>query len=503
MDMTLRNNLCWMAGILALLASSCQDEFDFITDGSVRLEFSVDTLRFDTVFTELGSATRSIKVYNPDQRPVRIGRVYLENGEASSFRLNVDGIPGRVVENVEIFGQDSIYIFAEVTVDPDQPLSVSPFVINERLIVETNDQVQSVVLEAWGQNANYFPSRFNKGVPVVLSCGNGTITWNDPKPYVIYGAVFVDSCTLNIPAGTEIYVHGGVARNEVFGTFNDGILYMLNNGRLVIRGTREEPVTIQGDRLEDVFAEEPGQWTGIILGPGSRNNIIEHTTIKNSIFGVYVDSTAALDLRSSQIYNTSSSGLVGIRSTINAENCLIYNNFANSVQLIHGGDYNFDYCTIASYGVDASALSMSNFVCYDDPLICQQRSVYRLNARFRNSILFGTRRDELIFNDISGGEQGNLFNPFFQNCVVKVDELLTQSEGQYADFFDNQCRNCINATRDSALFEEPNEDIYLLDTLSVAEELGEPIRIPRPIATDLLGNLRDPMRPDAGCYERQ
>ena len=503
MDMTLRNTLCWMLGILTLLVSSCQDDFDFITDGSVTLEFSSDTLRFDTVFTELGSATRSIKVYNPNQRPVRIGRVYLEDGEASSFRLNVDGIPGKAVENVEIFGQDSIYIFAEVTVDPDQPLSVSPFVIDERLIVETNDQVQSVVLEAWGQNANYFPSRFNKGVPVVLSCNNGTITWDDPKPYVIYGEVFVDSCTLNIPAGTEIYVHGGIARNEVFGTFNDGILYMLNNGRLVIRGTQEDPVVIQGDRLEDVFAEEPGQWTGIILGPGSRNNIIEHTTIKNSIFGVYVDSTAALDLRSSQIYNTSSSGLVGVRSTINAENCLIYNNLANSVQLVHGGDYNFDYCTIASYGVDASAVAMSNFVCYDDPLVCQERSVYRLNARFRNSILFGTRRDELIFNDISGGEQGNLFNPFFQHCVVKVDELLTQSEGLYADFFDNQCRNCINATRDSALFEDPNEDIYLLDTLSVAEELGEPIRIPRPIATDLLGNLRDPMRPDAGCYERQ
>ncbi|NRB62937.1 MAG: right-handed parallel beta-helix repeat-containing protein [Saprospiraceae bacterium] len=501
--MKINTKLYWIAAILFILNTSCQDEFDFITDGSVTLSFSVDTLRFDTVFTELGSATRSIKVYNPNERPVRIDRVFLESEDQSSFRLNVNGVPGKSVEQVEIFGKDSIYIFAEVTIDPDAPLSVSPFVIEERIMVQTNDNVQSVNLEAWGQNANYFPSRFNGGVPVVLSCNNNTIIWDDPKPYVIYGAVFIDSCTLNIPAGTQIYVHGGVARNDIFGTFNDGILYMLTNGRLVVEGTQDDPVVFQGDRLESVFAEAPGQWTGIILGPGSRGNSIQNATIKNSIFGVYVDSTASLDIRRSQIYNTSSSGLVGVRASIDASNCLIYNNFANSIQFIHGGDYNFDYCTVASYGVDASAVAMSNFICYDDPLICAQNSVYRLNARFRNSILFGTRRDEIIFSDFTGGSEPSLFNPFFQNCVVKVDELLSQSDSLYAAFFENQCRDCVNGSRDSILFEDPDEDVYLLDSLSIAEELGVPLRFPRPIATDLAGNLRDTQKPDAGCFEKQ
>lgn len=495
--------LASLLGLMLFLTMGCEDEFDFITDGSVAVSFSQDTLRFDTVFTELGSATRSIKIYNPSDRPVRIDRVFLENGDQSSFRLNVDGIPGKVVEEVEIFANDSIYVFAEVTVDPDQPLSVSPFVIEERMIIEMADRVQEVHLEAWGQNANYFPSRFNAGVPTVLSCSNGIFTWDDPRPYVIYGAVFIDSCTLDIPAGTEIYVHGGIARNDLLGQYNDGFLYTLPGGRLVMRGTAEEPIVVQGDRLEAPFAEEEGQWFGLWLGPGSRNHVIEHTTIKNSIFGVYVDSAAGVNLRSTRIYNTASSGIIGVRSTINAENCLIYNNQANSVQLVHGGDYNFDHCTIASYGVDASAIAMSNFVCYDDPLVCAENSVHRLNTRFRNCIFFGTRRDEIILNDFNAGEDNRLFNPFFQNCVVKVDELLSQSDSLYADFFETRCRDCLNATRDSILFTSPNEDIYTLDSLSIAEGQGIPIRFPNPIVTDIDGTLRDTEMPDIGCFERQ
>ena len=56
-----------------LIWNGCRDrEDDFITDGSVELRFSLDTLRFDTVFTELGSATRYFKVYNPNSRPLRL-----------------------------------------------------------------------------------------------------------------------------------------------------------------------------------------------------------------------------------------------------------------------------------------------------------------------------------------------------------------------------------------------------------------------------------------------
>ncbi len=504
MRMDAMNKILFFLFSAALLVgfSSCDPDEDFITDGSAKLEFSLDTLRFDTVFTELGSATRSFKVYNRNSRPIRVSRIFFLNSSKIKFRMNADGYPGNDIENVEIGANDSIYVFAEVTIDPNQPLSVSPFVIEDKIVFETNGNLQEVKVEAWGQNANYFPSRFNKGVPVVLTCRNNEISWNDPKPYVIYGEVFIDSCTLNIPAGTRIYVHGGIARNEFFGVFNDGILYTLTNGRIRILGTKEKPVIIQGDRLEEPFQDDPGQWTGIILGKGSKGNVIEYATIRNSNFGVYADSAASLEIRNTQIYNTSSSGLIGVRSNITAENCLIYNNQANSLLLAHGGDYLFTYCTIASYGVNAAAFSASNFLCYDDPLVCKQRSEYRLNARFRNCILFGSLKDQLRLSDISGGQPAWMFNVKLENCVVKVEELLKEQNNRYARFFEDFCTNCINGKNTDKLFEDPNKDLYALDSLSIAREKAMPILYPRKIDIDLLGNPRDPQKPDIGCFEK-
>lgn len=484
---------------LFLLFAACNNEEDFITSGDVTLEFSVDTLRFDTVFTQLGSATRSIKVYNKNNRPIKISRVALEQGNNSSFRINVDGIPGNEAEEVIVYAEDSIYVFVEVTVDPDQPLSVSPYVITENLIFVTNGNRQSVTLEAWGQNANYFPSRFNKGVPVVLSCGFNEITWDDPKPYVIYGEVFIDSCTLNLPPGTRIYVHGGIAQNEVFGVFNDGLLYFLQNGKLKVNGTKENPVIIQGDRLETPFLDDPGQWTGIILGKGSKGNIISYATIRNSIFGIYADSTSEVQINNTQIYNTASSGIIGFKSRLTANNLLVYNNGSTSVNLLLGGVYNFNFCTIASYGVDASALSMSNFFCYDDFINCSIRAEDRLTANFRNSIIFGSRKDEIQLSDISGGKGLANFNIKLENCIVAVSDLLKEQGGLYAEFLGKECKPCINATRNDLLFVDPNADNYHLDSLSIAINQGQVIP---EILFDLEGNPRDGM-PDIGCFERQ
>lgn len=482
---------------------ACDPNDDYITDSNAKLAFSLDTLRFDTVFTQIGSATRSFKVYNRNDRTIRISNITLLGSSAVKFRLNVDGLPGNQLTDVDIYPNDSIYVFVEVTVNPNQPLSVSPFIIEDRIVFETNGNIQEVRLEAWGQNANYFPSRFNKGVPVVLTCRGGEVTWNDPKPYVIYGEVFIDSCTLNIPAGTRIYVHGGIVQNEFFGVFNDGIIYILDDGRLKVQGTKEKPVIIQGDRLEPSFLDDPGQWAGIIIGKGSRGNVFEYATIRNNIYGIYADSSSEVTLRNTQIYNTSSSALIGVRSRITAENCLFYNNQANSVSILHGGDYQFTYCTAASYGVNASALSMSNYLCYDDPLLCRNRSQYRLNASFRNCIFFGSAKDQIRLADISGGQTAGLFNVKFEDCIVRVEDLLKESNGLYAKFFDDYCKPCINGKTTDKLFVDANKDNYYLDSLSVAIGKAKPIFVPRIIDIDLDGKPRDATKPDIGCYERQ
>lgn len=484
--------------------AACDKEDEFITDADAKLEFSLDTLRFDTVFTELGSATRLFKVYNRNSKSILISNISIEGGENTAFRLNIDGIPGNEATDIRILPNDSLYIFGEVTVDPDQPLSASPFVIEDNIVFETNGNTQLIHLEAWGQNANYFPSRFNAGVPVVLGCDNGEIVWDDPKPYVIYGEVFIDSCTLVIPEGTHIYVHGGIAQNDLFGgVFNDGILYVLQNGRLDIRGTKENPVVIQGDRLEESFQDDPGQWNGIIIGRGSKGNKMEYTTVKNSRFAVLVDSTGELTASNSQFYNTSSSSLIGFASTINLDNCLIYNSGSTSLLLTLGGNYNFNYCTIASYGVDASALSMENIFCYDDRLSCQVNAILPLKVRFKNSIIFGSRQDEIQLFDATGGNEPTFFDVKFEDCIVKVNELLESQDGLFGNFFNEECTPCINGTRDDAIFVDPGEDDYHLDTLSIAEGMAKPITFPTLISIDLEGNDRDTENPDIGCFEYQ
>ena len=92
----------------------------FLTDPSVMLEFSADTIIFDTVFTTVGSTTEILKFYNRENQAIEVSSIYLAGGSASQFRINVDGISGTEFENIEIPAEDSLFIFVEVTVDPHQ-----------------------------------------------------------------------------------------------------------------------------------------------------------------------------------------------------------------------------------------------------------------------------------------------------------------------------------------------------------------------------------------------
>ena len=491
----MQSRLLFLFGALAfLMFSFCQKE-RFTTDPADRLEFSTDTLRFDTVFTELGSATRILKLYNRHNKSIRIDKIYLGNGAQSRFNVNVDGLPGDSHENIEIAPNDSLYVFAEVTVNPDAPLSASPFVIGENLVFETNGNVQTVVLEAWGQNAVYLPSRFGAGGVAGYGCGGGEWVWDDPRPYVIYGILVIDSCTVRIPAGTRVYVHGGLGRQEIDSAivrYNDGFLAFQGAGRLLVEGTLDKPVIFESDRLEPEFDEDAGQWTGIWLQAGTKGHRLEHCIVRNSIIGVRVDSAADLSLRNTQIYNTASSGLIGVHATITAENCLFHSNNGFSIQLEYGGDYTFTYCTAASFGVDGEALRMGNAVCLDD--FCDTYAAYPLKARFQNCIFTGGRADQITLFDRT--KAAGEFDYQFKNCIVRVKDLL--KDNAHPEFF-NFCDPCLNVPSQDTIFLNVEEDNYRLDTLrSKANRYALPVP---GIDTDLDGKMRDAAMPDAGCYE--
>lgn len=493
----IKNMVRWTAlcgGLLLLFTLAfCQKE-KFTSDPADKLEFSTDTLRFDTVFTQLGSATRYFKIYNRHKESIRISRIFLEKGANSRYNLNIDGISGDDQENLEIAPNDSMYVFAEVTIDPND--DASPFVVDENVLFETNGNVQKVVLEAFGQNANYIPSRFGAGGAVGFGCNGGEIVWDDPRPYVIYGVVVIDSCTLRLPKGTRVYVHGGLGKfiddDGLTQRYNDGFIAFSGQGKLIVEGTKDEPVIFEGDRLEPEFAEDPGQWTGLWLQSGTTGHSINHCIVRNSIIGIRVDSAADLTLRNTQIYNTASSGLIGIHAKIRAENCLFHSNTGYGIQLEYGGDYDFKYCTVGSYGVDGEALRMGNALCLDET--CGLFAANKLLARFQNCILMGSRSDQItLFDRLEDPAQ---FDYEFKNCIVRVKDLIKPTG--FPDFPDH-CQPCIFADAQDTIFVNVNQYDFHLDTLhSIANRYAIPVP---GIDQDLDGKVRDVLVPDAGCYE--
>lgn len=492
-----RAYIYFIFGVLTLggFLFSCQYQDNYYTGENFIIEFSRDTVRFDTVFTSVGSATRSFKIKNKGSQDLLISRVALEMGDQSFFRLNVNGRDGNDIENVEIRGEDSIYVFVEVTINPDQPLSVSPFIIEEKVRVEVNSQSEEVHVEAWGQNANYVPSNTNKGGLALLSCSLQTVTWDDPKPYVVYGILLIDSCTLVLPPSCKVYVHGGIAIRDDLGTYNDGRIIVLKDGTLISNGTIEEPVIIQGDRLEPEYAQVSAQWTGIQIFAESKGNIFRNTHVIDGITGLSIDSAATAIIDGSQFYNHASRALV----TLHPENVVIVNSLFHStssetVLLKYGGNISINYSTIASYSSLKAGLYADNFRC-TDPIFCFPVLVNPLSLKMRNTIVSGNGSDELELVDITDKMEPGVLTFEMNNCLIKMDTLLNSQN--YPNFFD-KCINCASIKSNLPLFADADMADFHLDTLSQAEMKALPIS---GITIDLQGNARDNVNPDVGCYE--
>ena len=79
--------------LAGLFVSGC-GKVQFSEDPALQLEFSADTILFDTVFTTIGSVTLPLKVYNRNTEAVRIDEIELVGGSESPFRVNIDGEVG-------------------------------------------------------------------------------------------------------------------------------------------------------------------------------------------------------------------------------------------------------------------------------------------------------------------------------------------------------------------------------------------------------------------------
>ena len=103
---------------------------------------SADTLSYDTVFTTVGSITKSFKIFNDNNQKLLLSKVKLAGGAASSFKINVDGTSANEADDVEINANDSIYVFVQVKIDPNT--ANLPFVIRDSILISYNGNQQFV-----------------------------------------------------------------------------------------------------------------------------------------------------------------------------------------------------------------------------------------------------------------------------------------------------------------------------------------------------------------------
>lgn len=459
--------------ISVLIIISCEQE-KFITDSDAQISFSVDTLYFDTVFTSLGTATKSFTIYNPHKEFISISELRLAKAENSVFRINVDGVPGILFHDIDIAPGDSLYVFVDATLDPNENDSI--LLQQDSIVCLTNGKSKDLDIVAWGQDVHLL-----RAVDSL-----GTQTWINDKPYLIIDYVLVDSSAiLTMDPGVRVYLH----RDAIFAV----------QGTLIANGTFDEPISFQGDRLEAFYKYFPGQWGGMYFIAGSRDNIMNYVDLKGSNFGMIVDTVMnenpTIQISNSSFKHISSVGILGRGAKIEADNCVIANCGSSALALTIGGSYSFNHCTIAnSWGwspvrTDPSVY-ITNYYFYKDANGANQVEIRDIDdAYFGNCIIWGSQSNELIIDQYP---DGGVLNYHFNNCIGRFDpsEIAIDEE------------NFPGLVNEDPIFISWDEFDFQLDTLSPAKDAGS-IDIGLLFPLDKKGDSRtSDSAPDIGAYER-
>ncbi|MGB5228820.1 MAG: hypothetical protein WBN55_11190 [Eudoraea sp.] len=495
--------------LITLLWCSCRKDFQYDTS-SGNLEFSKDTVYLDTVFTNIGSSTYSLKVYNRSNSDIQIPSLRLAQGNNSSYRLNVDGVAGKEFENVPLMAKDSLFIFIETTFDISA-LNQNEFLYTDAILFDEGPKQQEVQLVTLIKDAIFlYPAENADGTKETLLLGideegneiriegflltDEQLSFSNEKPYVIYGyAAVASEKTLNIAAGSRVHFHkdSGILMGEGASLNVNGTLSM---DTLLL----ENEVIFEGDRLEPEFSEVPGQWGTIWLAPGSTNNTINHLTIRNASVGLLVEGNSGLNppklsISNSQIYNSLSINIWSRSSSINGENLVLGNAGNGSLVCENGGVYSFLHSTIANYWSNGfrlgAALQISN---YNEATGVSGQD---LSASFINCIVDGNTFLELSLVS----DDANSFDFSFTNCLIKFKDTNNQFDtNPLYDFTNTTYYNNIFLNENTDFLNTAKNDFRLGNSSSAIGKADPGTAFLVPI--DILGTDRT-SEPDIGAFE--
>jgi len=487
--------LCLMAACLLSLLPGCEPKENLLTtDSGARLEFSRDTVMFDTVFAQVTTVTKRLWVYNRNSRAVKVEQITLANPGGTPYSLVIDGDEGPAANNVEIRGKDSLQILVRAKLGPTQQTEDKPFLVEDQLKFRTNGNDQDVKLISYGRNA-YFHR--NEILPCITE-------WRNDKPHVIFGAVLVQQgCRLTLQPGTRVYAHAG--------------------GAIIVKGTlRVNPdfqpagevkpddrsiVRFAADRLEPAYDEIPGQWAGIQFDSTSRNNVVRYAEIKNASFGLLVYNPGNQQPRPSVLVENTviknisgatlsfanggqafdGAGIFSFSGEFTLRNCLLTNCGEYAIRAVGGGQYSLNFCTIANYTPlfrrESGSLDFTN-----EAVRANLANPIQTSITIQNSIVWGSIEDELAFKYVGTQYPVTVLNSALRTKLYRttlgVNDNLINVNPKFRRAPDNGFANKFD---------------YRLDTLSPAS--NRPARGAH-VDFDLRNVPRSATTPDLGAYER-
>lgn len=392
--------------IFAAALCSCIED-GFTTSPSDQPAFSADTLNMGLLLTTEGSPTAKFIVYNRASKGISISDTQLEGENAPMFRLNVDGQSGRDFHNVEIRAKDSIFVMVDALLPENG--SDLPVDVAAKIRFSTNGVDSHVVLTAQGQDVTRLrgsiidrDTRFTAG-----------------KPYQIFDSLVVSpGITLTLEPGTRLYFHDKA--------------YMRVDGTLHSLGTADAHVDMTGDRTGNVVGQisfdiMSRQWGGVFFSSGSKGNIMAHTDLRNTTYGVTVDGDGstttedpALTLLNSRLHNSGDVVLYSSHASIVAAGTEFAEGSYGLVSLI-GGSHRFDHCTMANNylftAIGGPALQLGHINAEND----DESGLPYLKADITNTIIYGLG-SELSHGDLNDTE-------------VYLRRCLLRSEGEDDEHF--------------------------------------------------------------------
>lgn len=378
---------------LLLMTISCNRDDISFEDPSQLLRFSADTVFCDTVYNQVRSETYAVKIYNNEDKDVMIPKISLASGDASLYRINVDGKAGTNFTNIPLRKKDSLYIFVEIAPIANAPQAIAEDQIN----VETAAGKQHVTLFSVVQDAEFYIE--SKTNPNILTANTN---WSNEKAKIIFGNLtLADGKKLDIQKGTKVFF------------FKNSALKIGKNAELNVKGELNNDVVFRGDRSETKYDTIPKNWQGISFDTGAKLDM-NYARVFGGTRGLEMNETTAI-IKNSIIHTHQEYGIYAVKSNITASNLVMNNCGEADLGIFKGGTYNITHSTLANYWNFNAALPALAVYATNEYQNGTTIENGPLTLNIRNTIAYGNEDNLIVLKQT----QGQILTTIFQNNLLK------------------------------------------------------------------------------------